>query len=235
MQVQSLYYLGSLSDDDITRHECSDRIWVPQAVFERFTAVEGPAVVRLENSVSQHVSALIYAVHYNDPHTIYAPSWICAELLHDLDDIELTPIHPVVGQQITIVPHTSDYLVVGEDPITVLRDGFEQYTCLVRGMDYQIWLGSHAFTITITDMLPAGEEVILIRGHELELELLQPLDRPITPPFRVSSPPSSPPPDEEPILLPEPVPSQPSLEERRTLAAAAARRRFEALRNASNS
>jgi hypothetical protein len=233
MQVQPLYYLGSLSDDEIAKEDCSDRIWVPQAIFERFTNTDGPAVVRLQNSVEQTIPALIYAVHYGDRNTMYAPSWICDELAHDMDTIELFPIRPNVGTQITIVPHTSDYLDVAEDPVTVLRNGFEQYTCLVRGLDYKIWLGSHSFTITITDMLPPEESVIYIRGHELELELLPPLDRPDTPP-----PPQLPEPTPPPI--PEPIPEQivelpkHSAEEQRALIAAATRRRLEALRNASS-
>lgn len=227
MKVHPLCFLGRLSESELEQHECSDRIWVHQTVFERFTATGEAgiaAIVRLRNGVDQSVPAVIYAVHYDAEDVLYAPAWIHAELLYDTETVALERITPSLGTKITIAPHTSDHLIVGDDPQIVLRDGFEQYTCLVRGLDYQIWLGSHAFTITLTDLSPADQSIVCIRGNELELELLAPLDRPVTPP-----PPPAPAP--APASAPAPAPvttvSQ-TAEERRATIAAATRRRLEA-------
>jgi hypothetical protein len=224
MKVLPYCFLGQLSEVDLARNECSDRIWVSRRIFEEFTATGEAgiaAIVMLRNRVDQSVPALVYAAHNDTDDVIYAPAWITAELLHDCDEVTCERFYPSLGTQITIVPHTSDHLHGGADPQEVLRDGFEQYTCLVRGLDYQIWLGEHSFTITLTDLQPADRDVVCIRGNELELELLTPLDRPVTPP----RPPT-------PHVLPEPVVEsavatiQPSAEERRAAIAAAARRRL---------
>lgn len=227
MKVYPLCFLGRLSESELEQHECSDRIWVHHTVFERFTATGEAgiaAIVRLSNGVDQSVPAVVYAVHYDAEDVLYAPAWIHAELLYDTETVTLERISPSLGTKITIAPHTSDHLIVGEDPQIVLRDGFEQYTCLVRGLDYQIWLGSHAFTVSLTDVSPADQSIVCIRGNELELELLAPLDRPVTPP-----PAPAPAPASAPAPAPAPAPTVPqTAEERRAIIAAATRRRLAA-------
>jgi len=230
MKVLPLCYLGQLSELDIARHECSDRIWVHHTRFEALAASGEAgiaAIVRLSNRVEQSVPAVVYAAHYAEEDAVYAPNWILSELIHDTEEVTCERFAPSLGTQITLLPLTSDHLRGDSDPETVLRDGFEQYTCLVKGMDYQIWLGEHSFTVTMVDVAPAGQEVICIRGTPLELDLLAPLDRPATPP---PSPPA--------ILLPEAEPETPmetvplaevhqTPEERRAMIAAATRRRLD--------
>lgn len=227
MKVLPLCYLGQLSETDLARHECSDRIWVHHRRFEEFMTSGDAgvaAIVRLSNRVDQSVPALIYAAHYAEEDTLYVPTWMLSELVHDTEDVRCARISPSLGTQIMLLPHTSDHLLGEEDAETVLRDGFEQYTCLVKGMDYAIWLGDRAFNVTLMDVAPAGQEVICIRGNPLELELLAPLDRPATP---------APPPE---VTAPEPTATVPAAtaaaepvqtaEERRAQIAAATRRRL---------
>lgn len=225
MKVLPLCFLGSLTEDDLLRHECSDRIWVGRATFEQFTTgVEDAgvtAIVLLKNRVEQSVPAVIYAAHYDDENTIYAPAWIISELFHDTEIVTCERYMPSLGTQITLLPHSSDHFRDSNDPETLLRDGFEQYTCLLRGNTYQIWLGTHSFSVTLTDLLPAHENVICIRGSELRLELLAPLDRPVTPPQAPSEP-------SEPSEPPAPPPPSITDEERRAIIAAATRRRLAA-------
>jgi hypothetical protein len=220
MKILPLCYLGQLSEADLAQHECSDRIWVHHGLFEEFTAsgeAGVAAIVQLTNRVDQSVPALIYAAHYAEEGTIYAPTWILSELVHDTEDVRCERFSPSLGTQITLLPHSSDHLHAAEDAETVLRDGFEQYTCLVKGMDYAIWLGDHSFNVTLMNVSPAGKEVICIRGNPLELELLAPLDRPATPAPAVAEP-----------TVAEPTPSAAPLtaEERRVQIAAATRRRL---------
>jgi hypothetical protein len=223
MKILPLCYLGQLSETDLACHECSDRIWVHHTRFEEFTALEVgvAAIVRLTNRVDQSVPAVIFAAHYAEADTIYAPAWILSELVHDTEEVLCERFSPSLGTQITLLPHSSDHLHAAEDAETVLRDGFEQYTCLVKGMDYAIWLGDHSFNVTLMDVAPAGQEVICIRGNPLELELLAPLDRPVTPPApEVAEPLPTPAPAPEPAAVP------PTAEERRAQIAAATRRRL---------
>lgn len=237
MKVQPLCFLGSLTEGDLLRHECSDRIWVGRATFERFTASGDAgiaAIVLLTNRVDQSIPAVIHGTHYDDETTIYAPAWMIQELFHDTEEVRCERHTPSLGTRITLLPHTSDHLRTGADPETLLRDGFEQYTCLVRGMDYQIWLGEHSFTVTLTDLHPPHTNIVCIRGNELELELLGPLDRPATPP---PPPELAPVPEPAPTPTPTPLAPQPPAqteEERRAVIAAAARRRLAALSGAAS-
>jgi hypothetical protein len=234
MKVLPLCYLGHLSEGELAKHECSDRIWVGRAAFERFLTqgdVGVAAIVLLSNRVDQSVPAVIHSTHNDDETTIYAPTWILAELLHDTDDVRCERYMPSLGTRITVLPHTSDHLRMQIEPENLLRDGFEQYTCLVRGLDYSIWLGEHAFTVTLTEVYPPDRDIICIRGNELELELLPPLDRPVTPP----RPPTPPLPEPVPEPPPAPTPQPPTQteEERRATIAAATRRRLAALSQSS--
>jgi hypothetical protein len=239
MKVLPLCFLDSLTEVDLLRHECSDRIWVGRSAFERFTASGDAgiaAIVILSNRVDQRVPAVTHAAHYDDEETIYVPNWILQELFHDTEEVTCERFSPSLGTQITILPHTSDHLRLRIDPETLLRDGFEQYTCLVRGMDYAIWLGEHSFTVTLTDLNPQGQEIVCIRGNEIELELLAPLDRPVTPPRPATPLPPAPEPVAAPLGAAAPAPQPPthSEEERRALIAAATRRRL-ALRQTEDS
>jgi hypothetical protein len=127
---------------------------------------------------------------------------VCAELLCDTEDVQLSPASPDLCTKITLAPHTSDHLHGSTDPETLLRDAFEQYTCLVPGLDYNLWLGDYAMTVTLTAVEPTDRPFVCIRGNEVELELLAPLDRPATPPIVL---PPAPVPAPEPVPAPTPV------------------------------
>ena len=83
MRVIPLAYCPTLSEDDIYRHECSDRIWVPRHTFERWLTAEDAGtvvIVQLEG-----VPACMYAPHAGPRNVIYAPMWMCEELGVSLD------------------------------------------------------------------------------------------------------------------------------------------------------
>jgi hypothetical protein len=223
MKIQPLFYLESLSDEQIARYECSDKIWVSRRFFEDFligTEVGVAGIARLSNRVGNEVYALVFSAHHGEDDVVYAPSWICAALELDSEDVSIARASPSLGTRIKIVPHTSDHLHA-EDPQTLLRDAFENYTCLMNGYDYKLWLTDHAMTVTLLEIFPEGQDVICVRDCEIELELAAPLDRPATPP----APPA-------PVVEPEPaapiVPAipQPTPEERRAQMLAAVRRRL---------
>ncbi len=185
MKVLPFIYNERLDDAEIARHECSDRIFVGLRTFERLSSERNPGeamIVLMVNNVTQTAPALIYGAHGDAEDIVYAPAWICAELLYDTEEVELNPASPDLCTRITVVPHTSDHLHGPEDAETLLRNAFEQYTCLVAGLDYSLWLGDHAMTVTLSAVEPADRPCVCIRGNELELELLAPLDRPATPP-----------------------------------------------------
>lgn len=194
MKVLPLIYMGNHPDDELAKHACSDRIWVGKHTFETYTRDSEPGIticLKLRNAVDQTVPVSIYGVHHDDEGTIYVPQWMLEELEHDHDHVQIELCDDIsMCSSISIAPHTSDHLA-SDDPQTLLRDGFENYTFLMPGRDYEIWLGSHSFIVSLVSVQP-DQPVVCIRDCELTVELLPPLDLPIPPPpaAAVESPPS---------------------------------------------
>lgn len=193
MRILPLYYLDTLSDEQITMYECSDKLWFSTRTFERLVTDGEPGVVtilKLTNGVDQSVVGAMHAVHTDDDEIIYAPRWVCEALEYDHDNITIARFQASLCMGLTLQPHTSDH-ITAPDPQELLRDAFEHYSCLTRGQTLTLWIQHpepHAFEVTVADL--QGGDTVCIRDCELELELLRPLDMPLTPP---PSPPPSPP------------------------------------------
>jgi hypothetical protein len=63
------------------------------------------------------------------------------------------------------------------NPLELFRDAFEHYTCLSVGDEVSLWIGYPVQAI-IAGLEPPLDEPLCIRGCELELDLLKPLDMP---------------------------------------------------------
>lgn len=220
MRLIPLCYCPTLSEEEIYRHECSDRIWVPQHVFERWLLAEDVGSVVIVSV--EGVPACMYAPHGGPSNVIYAPMWMCEELgtLVTEDDadaaedhyITLERLQPAMCTFLKVQPHTSAHLpaIVGgaggdEMPEDTLSRAFEEYTCLREGHTMMLHLpcGNRMF-VTVAEALPQAQGPLCIRNTEIAMDLLEPLD---TPP--------APEPVPEPETAPEPEPVQETREERR--------------------
>lgn len=235
MEVQPIIYLEHLTDDEIAKHECSDRIWLPRGQFEYWTSQMEPgvlSVLRITNSVGQSVVGTPFAMHHNTaPATIYIPQWMLSCLECDYDSVRVERISPGLCTQITIQPYTSEHLQC-DDPLEALRDAFENYSCIQAGSTIPLWIGTmaSAVKVDVNSTSPSNTDPLCIRNGTLDLELLRPLDYPITP---MPRPPTPIPPEVLPILTHEVSPAAPVVqpltrEERRNRAAAAAMARMNA-------
>lgn len=183
MRIQPLVFLEQLTDEQIREHEGSDRLWVSRREFERAVTESDPGVttiVRLTNGVEQTAVGTVYSIHHNEGEedTIYAPQWMCS-LLELEDTISMERCTPSMCSRIVLQPHTSEH-VNADEPLELLNRAFERYTCITSGTTIPLWLDTLAQSIqaTVVGMLPETSEPLCIRGSELELELLRPLDMP---------------------------------------------------------
>jgi hypothetical protein len=224
MRIIPLLYCSFLSEEEVAVHECSDRIWVPQRMFERWMMEEDVGslvIVRLER-----IAACIYGPHSEGGMRIYAPSWMCEAIGVSLDPpdeededdfVEAERIHPPMCTFLQLQPHTSDHLYAG-DPEETLSRAFEEYTCIMPGQTLSLRLPNGVrMDATVVASEPT-EGPLCIRNAEIVLDLLQPLDyvpEPIVP-------------QPDPLVEPEHIiqPTMPSREERRALYAAAAMNRL---------
>ena len=184
MRILPIVGLQHLTDEEIEEHECSDRIWLSKSEFEHWITVTEVGIItvlQLTNGAQQTALGVPYNVHCNeDSSIVYVPSWMYNRL--DLDEeVTLARIQPPMCTGFTIQPHTSDHLIV-EDPEMSLRNAFENYSCLMPGIEIPLWIG-YPFYVTIACLKPLDEPAC-IRNCEVELELMPPLDAPIQDAFK---------------------------------------------------
>jgi hypothetical protein len=144
--------------------------------------------------------ACVYGIHNDSNDIIYAPTWMYDLFIGDTETIEVCQYFPEMCRSLTLLPHVSLH-IYKDDPQEYLRNGFEKYTCLMKGMTYNLLCGedSEEFTTSIFTYEPESEDIVCIRNCEMELHLMKPLDMPDTP--------TPPPPDKPGELLPEMISS----------------------------
>ena len=144
MRVLSLSYCDFMTSDDVNRHECSDRIWIPTRLFRTWMSEEedvGSVVIVLLEGGKQTVAACVYGHHDDANNRIYAPAWMCEALgvnpdpfedeEEDDDLIVMLRHRPSMCTSVKLQPFTGNHLqVADETPEDALSRGFEAYTCL---------------------------------------------------------------------------------------------------------
>jgi hypothetical protein len=206
-QIKSLLFLEILTDDDIQRHMCSDRIWLPRTDFETHLGRQEAGavlVLRLKNGVGQTVVGTPFGYHNEGRKDIYIPQWMLEAMDYDAENITIEPCTPSLCSRITITPFTSEHITAA-DPQIYFRDGFESYTCIQRGLVLPLFCDERMVYVSVDDAIPNTDEPLCIRDVELELELQRPLDRPPTPPVpEIVVPEITEPVIEPPIIQPSP-------------------------------
>lgn len=177
--METLYPLcfnETLTESQLQQYECSDGIYLSNNRFKLFmTDVDESLIVISLNRGSRFVFTYIRGVHASEDDIVYAPSWICQLLGVDSGEtIELERVYPNLGSTITIKPHTSQYSLL-EDPVSELRNAFENYSCLLSGADIPLMVSGQVVIVSILET--HSNEPICIRGVELEVKIETPLDK----------------------------------------------------------
>ena len=179
------YHAGK---DCTLEEEASDKIYVSESLFEELHNPEldsdGGVLLVLELcNESKRVTCSPCGVHYDAKDILYVPQWMWSELQGSDETVSctLSRIHPSTALMIALEPHTSD-LIHCDDPVTALRDAFEQYTCIQRGRTYPLFIEGKLLTITIPVVKPDCDEPLCIRTVELVVDMLPARDAPLPPP-----------------------------------------------------
>jgi hypothetical protein len=198
MRVLSLSYCEFLTTEEVWRHECSDRIWVPKNLFRTWMSEEdvGDVVIVLLEGGTKQVAACMYGPHNDANNVIFAPSWMCEALGTSLDPmgeddeeeenddlVIMTRYRPNMCTSVKLQPFTGQHLAVADEtPDEALSRGFEEYTCLTEGQTMTLRLtNGELVTVTIVEAEPRPKEgrpprPLCIRSTEVVLDLLPPLD-----------------------------------------------------------
>jgi len=169
-------FLEDISEEQALIQECGDGIYISSDKFSVFMDSDHVDCVILSIKVGdKSITAHIIGTHNDINDSVYAPLWICKFLgVTGGEIVELQRVFPLIGNTITIKPHTSSYTLL-EDPATELRNAFERYSCINPGIDIPLLVNGELLTVSIIDT-EYGEPVC-IRGIELSLEIATPLDK----------------------------------------------------------
>lgn len=191
MKVAPIYFLQQLTDEQVQEHSCSDRIWLPRTLFEKFAnLMTEPGVfhvIQITNLLGISVVGTPYQPHTNLEHdereeTIYLPPWMYAILEDSPEQVLVERMNPGLLTRMSILPYTSRH-IEAEDTEVALRDAFERYGCVQMGTKIPLLLSTGAtMDVEIHSTEPQQHIPLCIRAGTIELELLPPLDRPATPP-----------------------------------------------------
>ena len=171
-----LCFHPSLLPSEERQRECGDGIYVSNACFRGFMDTDDEQLVIIEiSNGTRSVCAHICGVHDMIDDSVFAPFWMCELLGQVVGEIsvELTHVHPSIGNRIRIQPYTSEYAKL-DDPVSALRNGFENYACISSGLDIPLLINGDKLIVSIIDTHNTGP--ICIRGLELEVEIEKPLD-----------------------------------------------------------
>jgi len=243
MKLVRLLYADWMSESEIQENENSDRIWVPNRVFQRWMNEEDVGslvIVELDSGIKK-VGACMFGAHSGENNVIYVPSWICHEMKvsgeppcdDDVEDaILMLRKRPHQCTFVKLQPFTSAHLHASEqldEPAEdILSRGLEAYTCLSKGQVLTVQLPTgEVLGMEVLDANPEAD-LVCIRAGEIELELMPPLD--LLENELEAAQPVVPEPTPVPEPAPEPMPASVSetREERRRKMAAAAMARLAA-------
>ena len=172
-----LCFNDSLTETQIEAYECSDGIYLSNSRFRLFMndADDDALIILALKKDSKSVYSYIRGTHNGLDEAVYCPSWMCQILgTDDGSTVELERVHPNLGASITIKPHTSQYSLL-EDPVSELRNAFENYACLTFGVDIPLMVAGELLFVSIIET--GSENPICIRGVELEVKIETPLDK----------------------------------------------------------
>lgn len=189
LQCFPLCFNSSLTDDDLNQRECGDGIYVSADRFRYFNNTDSEELVIIKITNGEFTTyAQIIGVHSDRRNKVFMPAWMfeylnveCTYqvLLERCTDIS-------IGLHIRIRPHSSKYASL-DDPVSALRNGFENYIVLKGNTDIPLLVDGERLIVSIIDTF--SNEPICIRGVELEVEIEQPMDykKPTEKPFDFSN------------------------------------------------
>jgi hypothetical protein len=119
------------------------------------------------------VTSHIVGIHNDDTEQIYVPYWMYSLLnCSEEDRCSITQVYPSIGLKIHIKPMNDSYAHL-EDPVSALRNAFEQYSTLISGIDIPLYVNNSTLNVSILDTY--NTEPICIRGVELEVIIDEPI------------------------------------------------------------
>jgi hypothetical protein len=168
--VWPLFFNDELLDSEIAKAEAGNGIYISKSGFARFMGDHTDEFVALELGFGDKIAVChIIGTHNGDDTAIYTPGWMCNSIgCSGGEDVLIRRIYPSIGTKIIINPQNTTY-TEADDPVEALRNGFENYSCLISGIEIPLLVNGKIINVAILDTGVTGP--ICIRGVELSVEI----------------------------------------------------------------
>jgi hypothetical protein len=171
--AETFCFYNKLSDSEISKYETSNNVLISNALFEEILNNHEDNNKMLILGLyynNKKIFVNISGNHHNNDNLIYLPLWIYQYFNYtDGEQINYMQVSPKIGSRIKIKPH-EDFYAFLPDPVQALRDGFEQYSILLKNTTIPLNINGRTLLIDIIDT-NSNNNPINIRGIELEVEI----------------------------------------------------------------
>ena len=172
-QLRTFALNAALTDSQIEKYETSNSVLISSSFFQEIMNNHHNDKKMLILGL-YHKKKKIYvnidAAHYDEDDIIYVPLWIYRYLQYeDGEFVNYMPVAPKSGNKIKIKPH-SDFYAYLPDPVKSLRNGFEQYSILLKNTTIPLNINGRILLVDIIDTFTKNQP-ICIRGIELIVEI----------------------------------------------------------------
>jgi len=180
--LKTFYLHESLSDETIEKYNSSNGIILSKFLFEYLNNAntsEKVLIIGLYYNTKK-IYVNILDSHNDNDNVAYVPQWIYEYLNYKEDSlVNYMQVYPKLGNKIKIKPR-GDFYAYLDDPITALRNGFEEYSCLLNGTIINININGIPLEVEILETYINNQKIvnqpIYIRGIELEVDIESDVD-----------------------------------------------------------
>jgi len=162
MKVCPFYECSSLSKADLQVYECSDRILLCRAFFQRASFPLGPLLLRISNALQNSVVGAVKDLH-DDEDIVYVPQWMIHSL-QLLSNVTLSTVPQRPCTSIVLRPFHKGAFSEAEWP-TVLSAALRNYNTLTKGAVLPLDISGIEF-VKVEALVPVEYNTVFMRMQE---------------------------------------------------------------------
>lgn len=162
MRVCPFYECVSISKKDLQVYECSDRILLCRAFFQRASFPLGPLLLRISNALQQSVVGTVNDLH-DDEDIVYAPQWMIHSL-QLLSNVTLSVVPQRPCTTIVLKPFHAGAFLEAQWP-AVLSSALRNYNTLTKGAILPLDISGIEF-VKVEALVPIEYNTVFMRMQE---------------------------------------------------------------------
>jgi hypothetical protein len=151
MRASAFAFYPDFDVDQRITHECSDRVFLPQAYFYENSMQEND-VLMVTSPLDKSVFCTIHSIHNYEADMIYLPSWMIFEL-EILENLSISTAPKKYAKGLCLRPHSAAFAKRG-DFVEKLNAGILNYKCLAKYSKIPLNIDGRIEFLTIDDITP---------------------------------------------------------------------------------